>query len=156
MRRSRRSAGAISAQSAPTRSESSARLFVMLTEATRQQLMAIFASSALSLRIGRDAESGAVMLAKEPIELGLDDREDPRLDRGRPGRIRIEGHDPETLGGCCDGRDESEVREARQPDDWRVHGAVPAAAAARELRIGFSTRSLPRFPPSPFRHSIVK
>ena len=96
------------------------------------------------------------MLAKEPIELGLDDREDPRLDRGRPGRIRIEGHDPETLGGRCDGRDESEVREAREPDDWRVHGAVPAAAAARELRIGFSTRSLPRFPPSPFRHSIVK
>ena len=96
------------------------------------------------------------MLAKEPIELGLDDREDPRLDRGRPGRIRIEGHDPETLGGRCDGRDESEVREAREPDDGRAHGAERRAAAARVLRILFSTRSWARFAPSPFRHSILK
>jgi hypothetical protein len=48
MRRSSLSDGAISLQSAPICSHTSARVFATVTEATRQKLMEILASSALS------------------------------------------------------------------------------------------------------------
>ena len=48
MRRSSFSAGAISDQSAPIRSQSSASVLATVTDATRQKLMLILASSALS------------------------------------------------------------------------------------------------------------
>src|SRR5207249_12067414 len=105
--------------------------------------------------INGDSESGAV-LAEQAVEIGLDDWKEPRLDGGHPGRIGIERHDVETLGGCSHGGDEPEVSETGERDDRRVHRELPSAAAASVLRTGFSTRSLPRLPPSPFRHSIVK
>ena len=43
----------ISLQSAPMRSDNSARVLAIVIEATKQQLIAILASSALSYRMGR-------------------------------------------------------------------------------------------------------
>ena len=59
IRRSSRSAGVISPQSAPTLSAISARVLATVRLATRQQLIAIFASSALSYRIGRIGQRNA-------------------------------------------------------------------------------------------------
>ena len=63
MRRSSFSAGAISDQSAPIRSQSSASVLATVTEATRQQLIEIFVSSALSKRIGRIGQPKACEIA---------------------------------------------------------------------------------------------
>ena len=51
--------GTISAQSAPIFSQSSAKVFVVLTEEPKNMLIAILQSSALSYRIGKIGHSNA-------------------------------------------------------------------------------------------------
>ncbi len=146
MRRSSFNAGAISDQSAPICSQISASVLATVTDATRQQLIDILASSALSRRIGRIGQPKPPRIfrkrrGKRRSLVGHADDEAFRLRRPLDGAAEDEGLDliVERPTGLLAGAGEARRNLAQDDDngagpDCDRTSAMSASTPARSLR----------------------